>query len=120
MSKYFCGQTIICNFVEGIKNPKGKVLVAVYDSINFLKVPVHSGMTKIEDGQEEVTVVIENIASGKYAVALFQDENDNNKSDTGSYGIPTEKYGFRAIMPKSKWDRLPFKIVCLKSRKIWK
>ena len=80
--------------VDGIENPKGKVLVAVYDSINFLKVPVYSGMTKIEDGQEDVTVVIENIASGKYAVALFQDENDNNKLDTGCYGIPTEKYGF--------------------------
>jgi len=80
--------------VDGIVNPKGKIWVAVFDSINFLKQPAYYGMVNIEEGQEEVTVVIDSVASGKYAVTLFQDENGNNKLDTGAYGIPTEKYGF--------------------------
>ena len=79
--------------VDGIENPKGKILVAVFDSINFLKQPVYYGMAKIEEGQEEVTVVIENVVSGNYAITLFQDENDNGKLDMGAFG-PTEKYGF--------------------------
>jgi len=80
--------------VDGIVNPKGKIWVAVFDSINFLKQPAYYGMVNIEEGQEEVTVVIDSVASEKYAVTLFQDENGNNKLDTGAYGIPTEKYGF--------------------------
>jgi len=80
--------------VDGIVNPKGKIWVAVFDSINFLKQPAYYGMVNIEEGQEEVTVVIDSVASGKYAVTFFQDENGNNKLDTGAYGIPTEKYGF--------------------------
>ena len=80
--------------VDGIEKSKGNVLVAVYDSTNFLKQPAYYGMVKIEPGQEEVTLVIENIAPGNYAVSLFQDENGNNKLDTGSYGIPVEGYGF--------------------------
>ena len=80
--------------VDGIEKPTGKIFVAVYDSINFRKQPLYYGMVKVEQGQEEVTIVIENIAAGKYAVSLYHDENDNNKLDTGSYGIPVEKYGF--------------------------
>ena len=80
--------------VDGIEKSKGKVLVAVYDSINFLKQPLYYGMAKVESGQEEVSIVIENVATGKYAISVFHDENDNNKLDTGAYGIPIEKYGF--------------------------
>jgi len=80
--------------VDGIVNPKGKMVVAVFDSVNYLKQPAYVGMVKIEEGQEEVTVVIENVASGNYALTIFQDENDNNKLDTGAYGAPLEKFGF--------------------------
>jgi uncharacterized protein (DUF2141 family) len=81
--------------VDGIENSNGKILVAVYDSTTFLKgLPLYAGMAKIKEGAEEVTVVIEGIPSGKYAVAVFHDENDNNVMDTGAYGIPVEKYGF--------------------------
>ena len=80
--------------VDGIENPNGKVFVAVFDSINFLKQPLYYGMAQIEQGEEEVTIVIENVASGNYAVTVFQDENDNGKLDTGAYGKPTEKIGF--------------------------
>ena len=80
--------------VDGIEKSNGQILVAVYDSVNFLKQPLYYGLAKVEQGQEEVTIVIENVAAGKYAVSLFHDENDNNQLDTGSYGIPVEKYGF--------------------------
>jgi len=80
--------------VDGIEKSEGTVLVAVFDSINYLKQPLYYGMVKIEEGEEEVTVAIENVAPGKYAATVFQDENGNNKMDTGAYGIPVEKFGF--------------------------
>ena len=80
--------------VDGIEKSNGTVLVAVQDSINFMKQPLYYGMAKVEQDAEEITVVIENVASGNYAVAVFHDENDNGKLDTGAYGIPIEKYGF--------------------------
>jgi len=80
--------------VDGIEKSEGKIFVAVYDSINFQKQPLYYKVVKVEAGQEAVTVEIENITSGKYAVSLYHDENGNNKLDTGSYGIPIEKYGF--------------------------
>jgi uncharacterized protein (DUF2141 family) len=42
---------------------------------------------------ETVTVTLENVPSGEYAVSLFHDENGNKKLDKGLFGIPTEKYG---------------------------
>ena len=80
--------------VDGIEKSNGKVVVAVYDSDNFQKQPLYYGMAKVEQDGEEVRVIIENVASGKYAVAVFHDENDNDKLDTGTFGIPKEKYGF--------------------------
>ena len=42
----------------------------------------------------EVTVQFDNIPAGKYAIAIFLDENDNYKLDRNLFGIPKEKYGF--------------------------
>ena len=80
--------------VDGIEKSNGKIMVTVFDSINFLKQPVYYKMVKVEEGQEEITVVLDNIADGKYALVVFQDENNNNSLDTGAYGVPLEKYGF--------------------------
>ena len=71
-----CAQNKLTVVVDGIEKSNGKVLVAVYDSINYLKKPLYYGLAKVEQGEEEVTVVIENVATEKYAVSLFHDETD--------------------------------------------
>ena len=80
--------------VDGIEKSTGKIMLAVYDSDGFLKQPLYYGMVKVEQDQEEVTIIIENVASGQYAVSVFHDDNDNDKLDTGMFGIPKEKHGF--------------------------
>ena len=102
--------------VDGIEKTEGTVLVAVYDSVTFLKQePLFAGMAKVGEKEEkgetgeageagetgemgeavdEVTVVIENVPAGKYAIAIFHDENGNFTLDTGAFGIPIEKFGF--------------------------
>jgi uncharacterized protein (DUF2141 family) len=75
--------------VDGIEQIKGHLMIAVYDKEGK---QIDAKMEKIEN--ETVTLQFDNIASGEYAVSVFQDENDNRKLDTGLFGIPKEKYGF--------------------------
>lgn len=46
------------------------------------------------NNQDELSIVFKNIPKGKYAIAIFLDENGNYKLDKNLFGIPKEKYGF--------------------------
>jgi uncharacterized protein (DUF2141 family) len=79
--------------VAGLKNAKGKVMVAVYNRAeDFLKKSVQTGAVDARQGK--VTVVIGNLPAGDYALSVFQDENSNGQLDTNPIGMPTEPYGF--------------------------
>ncbi|GHT50489.1 hypothetical protein FACS189440_18000 [Bacteroidia bacterium] len=78
--------------VSGIEEVEGHLIVGLYDKENFQKKPINGQYVKVD--KETMTIVLEDILPGEYAVSLFQDENDNQKLDTGFLGIPTEKYGF--------------------------
>ncbi len=81
--------------VKNVESNDGKVSVAVYENAeNFLKfdkvfkadsAPSHKGSTE---------VVIKDLPEGKYAVAVFHDENDNDELDTNILGMPKEPLGF--------------------------
>jgi uncharacterized protein (DUF2141 family) len=78
--------------VDGIEKLQGQILVGVYDSAGFLRKTTYSGLAKVD--KNEATIVVDSIATGKYAVSIFHDENDNYKLDAGQFGIPIEKTGF--------------------------
>ena len=46
----------------------------------------------IENNQ--VTVIIDSLNYGEYAIKVFHDENRNGELDTDIFGIPDEDYGF--------------------------
>ena len=81
--------------VQEVKAPLGVMRIAVYDSeANFLDfkevfaskvVPATKGTTK---------VVLDSLPAGTYAIALYQDQNNNGKMDKNWIGIPTEALGF--------------------------
>jgi uncharacterized protein (DUF2141 family) len=75
--------------IDGIENVKGHVMVGLSDSNEK---SITGKMEKIEG--ETLTIVFDSIPSGEYAISAYQDENDNGKLDTGTFGIPKEKYGF--------------------------
>lgn len=77
--------------IDGIENAKGQMMAGLYNEASFLKKPINGSMVKVTE--ETVTIVMENIPTGEYAVSVFHDENSNFKMDTGAYGKPTEKYG---------------------------
>ena len=72
--------------MEGIEHVKGNLLVGIYSSEeSFMKKPAF-GFT--------LSIPCRGLPAGTYAISLFQDENGNGILDTGSFGRPTEKFGF--------------------------
>ena len=73
----------------------GKISVALYkDSDSFLNFKeVYKANSKhAEKGITEVS--FGNLPNGEYAIALFYDQNSNDKLDTNWMGIPKEKVAF--------------------------
>ncbi|MBX2875389.1 MAG: DUF2141 domain-containing protein [Saprospiraceae bacterium] len=83
---------------------KGTILIAVYGS----EADFDENENAIKSGKVVVSKVgtyqttLEDLPSGKYVLALFQDVNDNGKLDTNFLGIPKEPYAF-SRSPKVKW-----------------
>lgn len=81
--------------ISNIKEIKGNMMVAVYKGEKGFRDPkfVHSyKIVPVKHSTSEVT--FENISSGEYAIAVYQDLNKNNTLDLGWFGIPSEPYGF--------------------------
>lgn len=74
--------------VKGFENNKGKAFVAIFDT----KEKQLKGLVESIVNQQ-VTVSFNDLVNGKYIVKVFHDLNENNKLDTGMFGIPKEPWG---------------------------
>lgn len=72
----------------------GKVKIGVYDSKGFPVVGKDIVGIDLEVKGTSVTYVFKNIPVGKYAIAVFQDENIDGKLNKNLFGAPKEPYGF--------------------------
>jgi hypothetical protein len=79
--------------VKDLDVREGRIMIAVYNSPNtFLKKAFKTSSIAVDS--LSVPSVGINLPQGVYAVSLFHDTNKNGRLDLGSFGIPTEKYGF--------------------------
>lgn len=79
--------------VTQVSESKGTLRVAIFASeADFMRKPVAAFAVPATQG--EVVIPCQGLPEGTYAITLFHDVNDNGVLDTGSYGIPTEDYGF--------------------------
>ena len=80
--------------VASFENIKGVLRVCITDQKDtFLKSCTFSKIVAVED--KTVSLKIENIEKGNYAVSVYHDENNNGILETGGvFGIPVEPYGF--------------------------
>ena len=79
--------------VRDIDRPQGFLYVAVYSSPdNFLKKPLTGFRVEVKD--KTLSIPCKGLPQGTYALALFQDLNENGTLDTGAFGIPQEPTGF--------------------------
>lgn len=95
-------QNTISVNIYNVPSSEGNINVAVYDSDkSFLKFEgvIKSKSAPAEEGM--VNVKIEDMPEGEYALAIFYDENGNDKLDTNWLGIPKEKVAFSKAKMKT-------------------
>lgn len=86
-------QTVI---VTNLENIKGDLYIGWYNESSTFRInekAIYREKIKVYN-QKEISVDFIDIPNGKYAIAVFLDENNNYKLDKNIFGIPKEKYGF--------------------------
>lgn len=85
--------------IKGLRNNKGHLAVAVYNSANPKAFPRQGDKAfrhvyiPLESANGEQTLVIDSLPAGDYAFALFHDEDSDQKVKT-LFGIPQEGVAF--------------------------
>ncbi len=80
--------------IEHIASDNGKLWVAVYRSNDDFGAENPNIFKIVPVTSKKNLVVSFELASGKYAVAVYHDLNNNEKLDKNFIGIPKEPYGF--------------------------
>lgn len=81
--------------INNVKTSNGTINVAVYDeSEGFLKFDKVFVADSVVASKGKTEIKIKGLPEGQYALAIFHDENGNNKLDTNWLGIPKEDIGF--------------------------
>lgn len=70
------------------------VQFAIYDEKTFLKVDIPPFNKIIKSDNYEMVSAYFDLPEGEYAVAVFQDLNEDGKMNANFFGIPTDPYGF--------------------------
>ncbi|MBL6446945.1 DUF2141 domain-containing protein [Fulvivirga sp. 29W222] len=79
--------------VENIKDPKGQLIVAIFNSKeNYLKKPFESQTIAVK--HNNTSIKFKDLPQGQYSVSIIYDENNNGELDKNFFGIPTEGFGF--------------------------
>lgn len=95
MTNLAWGQHNLVLQIEGIRSNKGKLCYAIYTSEDtFLSMDkvYKAGAKKAAIGN--ISIDIKDLPHGYYAIAIYHDENENDKLDTNMLGIPKEQIAF--------------------------
>lgn len=81
--------------IEGVQSSSGNINIAIYNKEDgFLKFENVFRSNSAQANTGKTVVQINDLPNGEYALAVFHDENGNNKLDTNWLGIPKEPIGF--------------------------
>ncbi len=82
--------------IQNIKQSKGNMRVAFYKKGSAF--PKEGSITYAKEAKVtqvgEMSLSFTDIPFGEYAIAVFQDKNQNQKIDKNLVGYPTEPFGF--------------------------
>jgi uncharacterized protein (DUF2141 family) len=77
--------------VNNVKVGKGSIVVEIYDKQDyFFKKSIAKKIVKATDKNLDVSFELQ---QGTYAIAIYQDENENKLFDRNFLGLPKEPYG---------------------------
>lgn len=81
--------------VSGLKPVGGELYISIHDRPEFFATGDSARLkSKIRVNKEAESIVFENVPAGRYAIAVYHDENLNGIMDANQKGIPAEGYGF--------------------------
>lgn len=93
-----CGETpySILVHVEGVKNDKGSVTIALYDDDpkRFLKKGAKLGHLRVPAIKGITSACVSAPNAGNFAIAVYHDEDGNGKVTKSWIGFPVEGFGF--------------------------
>lgn len=96
--------SVIITF-KNVEVGQGVLRSALYGKEGFLKRDGELYDSKQKADRETIVVVYENIPYGTYAIASYQDKDENAQLSKSWIGMPNEAYGFSKPLA-SKW-RVP-------------
>lgn len=104
--------------VEGLRNVQGKVGVAVYSGAEGFPTEdskaLKQAMVPIDGASKSATAIFSDLAPGTYAAAVFHDDNNSGKLETGFFGAPLKGYGFsnnpNPTMRAARFDEAALKV----------
>ncbi|MBQ4914741.1 DUF2141 domain-containing protein [Maribacter sp. MMG018] len=77
--------------IENILSDKGNVIGSLHTAETFMKGPGIIN-TEVDAVKGEVTLVFSDVEPGTFALMLMHDENENNRMDFESNGMPKESF----------------------------
>ena len=81
--------------VSDLVADKGSVYLGLYNKkVGFLKENTAFANAKVKTIGNKISYTFKNLPVGEYAVAVYQDVNNNGKCDRNMIGYPTEGFGF--------------------------
>jgi len=81
--------------IENLKSDEGEVYIGLYNKANNFTIVDKAFQTQnMKSSTINLNTIFTNIPEGKYAIAIFHDENSNKQLDKNFLGIPNEGYGF--------------------------
>jgi uncharacterized protein (DUF2141 family) len=86
--------------VTGARSDRGTIEYGVYDRADAF--PGDEGSIaggEVPADRAGARIVVSGLKPGRYAIAVFHDENGNGAFDRGFLGIPLEDYGFSNDAP---------------------
>jgi uncharacterized protein (DUF2141 family) len=81
--------------IGGLRNDKGQAMCALFSSAKDFPKNAAEAIARAQSDIAQGHAVCEfhGVASGRFAVSVFHDENSNGKMDTNFMGIPREGVG---------------------------
>ena len=81
--------------LTNIRNARGKLMIAVYDTANGFPESFDAAHLRImipaKPGKQTVSII--GLQNKDYALTVFHDENENGVLDKNALGMPLEGYG---------------------------
>ena len=98
--------------IDNVLNDTGKVIVSLHTTETFMRgAGIANQEQSIQNGK--VQFIFENVQPGVYAIMALHDENENNRMDFDSSGMPKESYGMSGndmVMGPPSFENAKFEV----------